>query len=196
MDTHLTVEDIEKYLNTSDLSEDYLLWLEQASAHLASCESCQKTLQRAMSADAVCEEAGLQEALRLAEKEDEIRRSILICKLSQMREQTRMAEIIRLLQTGAVSPYILQMSDLSGRQTAVRGETGKSAEELELTCEDGRLKINIYGRDSGHPVTVLLEQEGEPPVVCEALWEEASGQWSAVLDAPRQESTFELYILS
>lgn len=69
---HLTVEEITQYLDTSDLSEEYLLRMEEISEHLLSCDQCQRSLRKALSVESIFEEGGLSAGLRLLEKEEKI----------------------------------------------------------------------------------------------------------------------------
>lgn len=73
---HLTVEEIIKYIDTSDLSEEYLLWMEEVSEHLLTCDECQRRLRRALIVDSICEDGGLEEGLRLLAEEEKIREKI------------------------------------------------------------------------------------------------------------------------
>ena len=43
---HMNVEDVERYLDTQNTSEEYLLWAEQKMDHVAQCEKCQKLIQK------------------------------------------------------------------------------------------------------------------------------------------------------
>ncbi len=194
--THLTAEDMEKYLDTSDLSEEYLLWMESVSEHLSGCTKCQEALNRAMETDSICDEKELGDALELASHEEEIRRSILLCKLQQMQEQERVADVIRLLKENAVTSYVLQTGDLQRKAGVARGEKNPTVSKgVEFSCENDKLIVKVSDKNSSQQVTVLLEQKNVEPVVREALWDEAAGLWMASFEVVNSDLEFEIYIL-
>ena len=200
MEKHLSVEDIEKYMTTSDLSEDYLLWFESVTEHLNECEKCRNALQRAIALESLNEEEGLCEALKLAEQEEEIRRSIVICKLLQMQQQDRMAEVIRRLQGCDLTPYIIHRADF-GRQVGT--SRGNTKEEIllqdypgaEITCENNVITVSVPVSKDSDKITVLLVRENGNPEVCEASAEEASQKRIARFSIDEQTDTFEIYII-
>ena len=69
---HLSAEEIMKYMDTSDLSEEYLLWMEKTSEHLMTCHSCYQKMRQAMLVESICEEGGLEIGLRLLAREEKI----------------------------------------------------------------------------------------------------------------------------
>ncbi len=52
MQEHVTIEDLEKYLE-EDYSQEYLCWIEKIQSHLNVCSICQKKLRRFLMADVV-----------------------------------------------------------------------------------------------------------------------------------------------
>ena len=46
MRTHLTTDDLIKYMDTTDISEEYLLWFEGITEHIESCEAWRNMKQR------------------------------------------------------------------------------------------------------------------------------------------------------
>lgn len=75
-DSHLTTEEIIKYMDTSDLSEDYLLFMEEVMEHMSRCHFCRHRLQKALTVESICEEGGLAAGLRLLAKEEKIKNRI------------------------------------------------------------------------------------------------------------------------
>ena len=70
---HLSVEEIKKYINKNDLTEEYLLWLEKATQHLDDCAICRKRVQEAILIEEMCEEnnivlAGLNKGVDTEQK--------------------------------------------------------------------------------------------------------------------------------
>lgn len=82
-ESHLTAEEIIKYMDTSDLSEEYLIWMEEVSEHLLTCYSCHQRMRQTMLAESVCEEGELEAGLRLLAKEEKI-----IGKITKKLEKT------------------------------------------------------------------------------------------------------------
>ena len=196
---HLTRNDLQKYMDTSDLSEAYLLWMEQVTEHLLECPKCQAALQKLMLIDSICEEESCAEALELATQEEAVRRDLLIAKLQQMQEQARMAEVIQKLSEQAVSPIMLQMSDLQRRAGVVRGDAEQHRMQLpkgaEVTAQDGKVVVKVTKQDSEEAVTVLLDRKGLEPSVCEAVWNESEQCYVAEFMVSDSQEEFELYII-
>lgn len=224
-DKHLTAEEIMKYMDASDLSEEYLLWMEETTEHLQACGVCQERLHRAMTAESVCEEEGLAAGLELMEHEEEIRRNILIAQLSRMREQERIAELITRIRDGYVERFMFSAPILSGRAAAVRGAdaggvmddnaAGKQNVTLEqrvtLERSEDKLLLKIPGRSGNEnqagrencsgtakicdKLMVIFQMEDGEPIIKEALWDEACGQYVAELDTAVIKKLFEIWIL-
>ena len=157
MRTHLTWEEIEKYIDTSDLSEEYLLWMETVSEHIDACETCQKRIQKAVAIEAALEEENFGQMLELAQQEEEIRRNILICKLYQMSQddstkaelRQTMTQIMQKMQQQAVNAYILQAVAMQQRAGVSRGEECfvKREDSLEISYTDSLLQV-CFTKDS------------------------------------------------
>ena len=149
MRTHLTTDDLIKYMDTTDISEEYLLWFEGITEHIESCEACRQLLEKAIRLEGTLQEENFGQLFKMAEHEAEIRRSIVACKLQMMYSQdstrdaagTIVAEAIRQLQINAVKSYMLQMSSMAGRAGVARGE----GDSISLAKEDG---VEILVEDS------------------------------------------------
>lgn len=74
-DNHLTAEEIIKYMDTSDLSEGYLLWMEEISEHFLSCSTCQTRLRKALIVESICEEDGLAAGIRMMVKMEKAKKT-------------------------------------------------------------------------------------------------------------------------
>lgn len=86
---HLSVEEIKKYINKNDLTEEYLLWLEKATQHLDDCAICRKRVQEAILIEEMCEENNIADVLKFAAQEEDIRKSITELKKQYQRELRR-----------------------------------------------------------------------------------------------------------
>lgn len=207
MKTHLSTEDFKKYMDTSDMSEEYLLWMEDVSEHLETCEVCQKNLEKVIMLENSLKEESFAALLKMAEHESDIRRSIVASKLQMMYQEdstrniagTIVAEAIRQLQMNAVKSYMLQMSSMAGYAGVARGE----GDSLSLTKEDGveilvensELLVKTDSVDNQKKFTAVLDRKEKIPLVCEASWEEESKQWVAKFNMDELMEQFEVYII-
>ena len=205
MSTHLTIEDLEKYMDTSDLSEEYLLWMEGINQHLEECEKCQKLLDKVVELECVCDENNFADLLKLAQKEEEIRRNMVACKLLQMcqSEETQetakviMEEAVKQLQMNAVRSFVLQASAMPRYAGAVRGEEEcslKSGDGVEITAEDGMLLVKTTDSDKSK-FTAVLDSKENDPMICEASWDEEAQKWVANFAMDDVRDSFEIYII-
>lgn len=209
-DKHWTSEEIIKYMDASDLSEEYMLWLEDASEHILTCGICQEKLNRAMTIESVCDEEGLAAGFSLMEHEEEIRKNILIAHLSRMQEQARIAELIRHIQNGYVERFLFSLANLQSNAGAVRGEKPQCGQRVMLEKSENKLLLKISGemgkeskagteeignQERQRSLMVVLRIEDGEPIVKEALWDEACGQYIAVVDDCESGEELEVYIL-
>ena len=191
--THLTISDIMKYLDMADLSEEYLLWMDQAADHLAVCPKCQEALQKAMNAECICEEDGFDRVAALAPYEGKIRKDIIICKLLQMQQNERMEAVAQLLRNTAVVPYVLQLSECRKGMGISRGND--HSQEAEFINRDGQLVVRIPGTLPDQKRTVVLERDGGEPVIQEAVWDEEMKSLTAQFPMVGPDAEVELYVL-
>lgn len=194
-DKHLTSEEIMKYMDASDMSEEYMLWMEETAEHILTCDVCQEKLNRAMTAESICDEEGLAAGLKLMEYEEEIRRNILIAHLARMREQERIAELIEHIRSGYVERFTFSAADLRRSAGVVRGTDQQYEQQVTLEKSENKLLLRIPGEmGKKSKLTVILHMEDEEPVIKEALWDEACGQYVAEVDDCGQGEKLEIYI--
>lgn len=193
--THLTLQDIMKYLDSADLSEEYLLWMDQVAEHLTVCTKCQEMLHRAMDAEYVCEQEGFANIAAMASQEEKIRKDILICKLLQMQQKERLATVIHLLQQNTVLPYILQLSDCGRGMGVSRGnDTSEDAGKVDFVNDEGQLLVKLHGSLPGQKKTIILEREGAEPLIQEAFWDEEGKCLTAHFQVD-SDAELEVYVL-
>lgn len=214
---HLTTEEMTKFMDSSNLSEDYLLWMEEAAEHVMGCSQCQERLHRAMTVDSICDEEGLAAGLKLLEKEEEIRRELLVASLKRLQEQEKVEEFIRGIQNGRAERFVFSMMTPPRRTGAVRGADAvstidadigqgmkKTPEKQTVILEqyEDKLLVKISGamgkdgntvKEEKTPVLVCVE--GEEPKVEKAVWDEACGQFVAELDTSVVKKQFEIWML-
>lgn len=194
--THLTLQDIMKYLDTSDLSEEYLLWMDKVSEHLTGCTKCQEALHKAMDAEYICEQNGFNSIAAQVCEEEKIRKDILICKLLQMQQGERMDMVIRLLQDHSVLPYILQFSDCNKGTGISRGNDNlQDSGKIEFINDKGQLLVRIPGSQPDQKKMVVLERESADPVIREAAWNEEMQSLTAHFPMADSDEELEVYVL-
>lgn len=200
---HLTAEEMIKYMDTSNMSEEYLLWMEEITEHVMECSQCQERLHRAMTVDSICDEEGLAAGLNLLKKEEEIRRDILAASLGRLQEQEKVAEIIRCIQNGQAQRFVFSSLTPPRWAGAARGaDAVRDVQNVILEQYEDKLLVKISGRmgsDSntveGGRTPVVVCVEGEKPSVEEAVWNEACGQFVMELDASVVEKRLEIWML-
>lgn len=133
---HLSVEEIEKITDTSDLSSEYLTWYESVEAHIADCPLCREQIRRKILCDELADGFVLQEGISLLEKEEEIRRNIVISRLLQQSAANRaIADALRKQQYD-------KLSLVAGKSSAVyRGEIEQKG--LNYEWQEKTLKVII-----------------------------------------------------
>ncbi len=209
-DQHLTAGEIIKYMDASDMSEEYLLWMEETAGHLLTCAVCQERLGRAMSAESVCDEEGLAAGLNLMEHEEEIRKGILVAHLLRMQEQARIAELIRQIQGGFAERFLFSAAHLQRSAGTARGGEPQRGRQVTLERSEDKLLLKIpddIGKESKagaeeagskepqRSLTAILRVNDGEPIVKEALWDEACGQYVAIVDDAGPGEELEIYIL-
>ena len=192
---HLTVEELIKYMDASDVSEEYLLWFEEVSEHMLTCGDCQAKLDRAVTVESICEKEGLAAGLSLMEHEEEIRRNILIVHLLRMQEQARMAELIRQIQNGFAERFTFAVANLQRSAGAARGEDAQSGRQVTLERSEDGLLLRIPDGRGEERLTVILRIEDGEPIIKEALWDEECGQYTALMDDVCVGGEIEIYVI-
>lgn len=133
---HLSVEEIAKVIDTSDLSTEYMNWFEGVEKHIAECPLCREQIRRRILCDDLADGFVLQEGITLLGKEEEIRRDIVISRLLQQSKDNRaLADALR-------KQKYAQLSLIGRKSSAVyRGENEQKG--LSYEWEDKTLKVMI-----------------------------------------------------
>lgn len=135
---HLSIDEIEKITDTSDLSTEYLTWYESVEEHIAECPLCREQIRRKILCDDLTDGSILQEGITLLGKEEEIRRNIVIYKLQQ--KSITDQSIVNALQK---QRYVQSALTAKRANHAVScGE--KEQDELEYEWHDNNLKIRFF----------------------------------------------------
>ena len=85
-EAHLSYEELEKYMDETDLSESYLCWSEQMTEHLDTCKYCRERLEKLFLLSELWKEENVAAAIRLVGKEEELEREIVALGLKRKEE--------------------------------------------------------------------------------------------------------------
>ena len=216
-ENHLTAEEIIKYMDTSDLSEEYLLWMEEVSGHFLSCNECQRRLRKALIVESICEDGGLKAGLRLLEKEEKIRADIWDRKW-EMREALEPVAYMTGFPNNHddnnhdyLRRFTFSMTNLKRVAVTVRGSDAEDRKDTAAPNADHPIIPEICGdklivkaakelvREQLGPAVqkfnVVLCPTGETPIRKEAAWNAADGYFVANFDISEVGEKFEVWIL-
>ena len=90
---HLTYEELERYIEDTDFSEEYMLFCEPLMVHLEMCALCRERLDKLLLLSTLTKEAYMASALNLVQHETKIHRKIAALRLQMMDEEQRMEEV-------------------------------------------------------------------------------------------------------
>lgn len=208
---HLTADEITKYLDTTDLSEEYLLQMEEISVHLSSCNQCQNVLRKALVIESICEEGGLAAGLRLLPKEEKVRRDVRF-RDGEMRQALEPVACVTGFPNNYdhLRRYVFSMTNLRRTAAAVRGSDVEDKRNAANLNADHPIMPEIYGDKlivrvikepvqeqigiAGRCFNVVICPEGAPPIEKEAVWDEAGGCYVAEFDVGEVGERFQIYI--
>ena len=95
---HLTYEELERYVDDTDFSEEYMRFCEPVMAHLDTCAVCRDRLDKLVLLSTLTEDVHMASALKLVQQEEQIRRKSVALRLGMMEKEQRMAEVVRRLE--------------------------------------------------------------------------------------------------
>lgn len=149
---HLTYDEIKLYLDTGELSDEYLGKVESISQHLGECEQCQSMLEKVILMDSVCEEDTLAYGIDLLKKEADIRRELFSEKIKKAEEEKRirmLAESMRSVRPEQMNfssmPNLSRQENFAGMANANRVNAKYLMivdEELEEDTQDITSVVN------------------------------------------------------
>ncbi len=201
---HLGIEDYERYLNTSDMSEEYLLWYEKKAEHLDNCAVCQRFLNRMLQVEAVCEDEVWSHGLAFLEKEEEIRSKLLAQKLILAGQAEKMQEVITLLCMNKMENLKVYKKDFLRKQSVARGVVNTEgvngapamATKMKVAYAEGKIQVKVLCKEP-KDFTVILQPEPvtqADPLVGQALWSAEDGAAIAEFEAGTLEETYHIYL--
>lgn len=189
---HLSVEDIARITDTSDLSSEYLAWYEGVEAHIADCALCREQIRRKILCDDLSDGRTLETGILMLEKEEEIRRNMIIAKLMQQ-------SVVNQTIINAMSKQRYVQATLAARRAShavYRGETEQ--EDMVYEWHDNVLKI-IFGEKQFRGIELenakviltdkSMKVEVETPVL------EESGRFMACFEGIEETGDLLVYVV-
>lgn len=137
---HLSVGEIEKITDTSDMSWEYMEWYEKADEHIASCPLCREQVRRKLLCDDLSHDKILQYGIGILDKEELIQKNIVIAKL--MQQSGNYQSIVNAMIARQYVQTTLYANSFNRMKKAVyRGEIEQ--QDLNYKMEDEHIKIQF-----------------------------------------------------
>ena len=174
---HMTIEDIEKYLDTTDLSEEYLLWFESVQEHVEQCELCSGLINEMFLMQETCREENMLQNMHLLAGEDELRRSLLIAHLQMQlgSRQWLQGAIDNLRRNNLPKTSVYREDFRRGALGVARGnmlavEDGVS----RVFYRDSKVRVELPRKIQAEYMVVLNPEGGRDstPQTAETIWDE------------------------
>ena len=196
MRQHLTQEEIMKYMDTADLSEEYIRWSEEAQTHVDNCALCQEQLRRFLAVEQVCEADMLTQGIDWMEKESDVRRNIVLFRLGMLGENERIQHVRQAILQGQFLEYVVKQSQIGRKQSIFRGDRSDISEpEFSLERTDTGIRIKFDDPAMvGHEV-ILGSDDAQSIQLCTVVWNEAIGAAIADTDGTVDVRDYHIYIL-
>ena len=193
---HLTYEELERYIDDTDLSEEYLCFSEPLTAHLDACELCSKRLEKMLCLSQLLEEEQFLPAMKLVKKEEQIRRSILALRLEMMAEEQRILEVAMRLKMGFLLKVSVARTDFVKNQSVYRCGGVTEQKPVTVHYENGKACVSVEC-DKAAEVTVVLtpvKEKAAEIMVAGAKWDERNHLSIAEFAIEDLEDNYEIYV--
>lgn len=203
---HFTIEDFEKYMDTADLSEEYLWWYQEKVAHIDNCPMCQKILDRMLQLEAVSEEENWSEGLQLLEQEEAIRSRLVAQKLILAGQEERMRRVIAMLYGNQVAPTLVYRNDFLKKASVARGALDKAGakgaqeETLQVEYAEGRIRVKVTSKEPKE-FTVIIQPakmhgtaDTEEPLIATAVWSAQENAAVAEVKVDKLAEEYRIYL--
>lgn len=194
-EAHLSYEELEKYMDESDLSESYLYWSEQVTEHLDICEHCRKRLDKMFMISELWKEENIEASVRLVGKEEDIKRKIIALRLEVMAEKQWMLEVARQLKLGALLTMSTTKAEILRGRSVARGEACLKR-TVHISYHDGVLGV-IVELSKPADVAVVLAQPDKmeaKPWIKMAEWQEECQYAVAEFEVGELAENYEIYV--
>lgn len=194
-DEHLTYEELERYMDDADLSQEYLLWSEPVTEHLDMCAVCRERLDKLFLLSELCRDENIESSMRLVSREMQIRARAVALHLEIMAENQRMLEVARRLQMGVLLAVSASKADFLKKQSVVRGDEVSEEKQVTVSYESGRVCVSVALSEEKDVTVVLASVDSKevPRMQC-AVWQEEKKTAVAEFEVEQLEEKYEIYV--
>ncbi len=192
---HLTYDELERYAEDTDFSEDYMMFCEPLMAHLDTCALCRDRLDKMVLLSTLTEDAYMASALNLVRQEEQIRRKIVALRLGMMTKEQRMAEVARRLEQGLLLAVSVAKTDFVKVQAASRS-SDSTEQKVTVHYEEGKASVTVQCEKQADVTVILVptKEKDAEIMVEEAKWYEEKGLAIATFEIAQLEEGYEIYI--
>ena len=194
-DEHLTYEELERYMDDTDLSQEYLLWSEAVTEHLDTCAVCRERLDKLFLLSELSRDENIELSMRLVSREAQVRARAVALRLEIMAENRRMLEVAQRLQMGALLAMSVAKTDFLKKQSVVRGDEVNEEKQVTVCYENGNVYVSVALSEEKDVTVVLASVDGkEAPVMQCAVWQEEKNVAVAEFKVEQLEEKYEIYV--
>lgn len=194
-DEHLTYEELERYMDDTNLSQEYLGWSEPVTEHLDTCAVCRERLDKLFLLSELSRDENIVSSVRLVSQEKQIRARVVALRLEIMAENQRMLEVARRLQMGMLLAVSASKADFLRKQSVVRGDEANQEKQVTVSCESGRVCVSVALSEEKDVTVVLVPSDGKeaPRMQC-AVWQEECKTAVAEFEVDKLKDDYEIYV--
>lgn len=126
---HLTFEELERYADDTDFSEDYMMFCEPLTGHLDTCSLCRDRLDKLVLLSELTADANIWAALNLVRQEEQIRHKI--AQLKKGHKTYSNATVGNILKEGYVTDKEKSIEELKETISKLEEELEKKEAECQ-----------------------------------------------------------------
>ena len=194
-DEHLTYEELERYMDDTDLSQEYLLWSEPATEHLDACAVCRERLDKLFLLSELTGDENIVSSVRMVSREEQLRMRVVALRLEIMAENQRMLEVAQRLQMGALFAMSASKADLLRRQSVARGDEVNEGKQVTVCYKSGRVCVSVALSEEKDVMVVLASGDTkEAPIMQKAVWHEERKVAVAEFEVEQLDEKYEIYV--
>ena len=196
MRQHLTQEELIKYLDTTDPTEEYLLWLDEAQEHVDDCALCQEQIRRYLTVERVCEADGLAQGIAWMDRESEVRRNIVLLRLGMMEQNARIQKIRQLILQGQFQELVIGQSQIGRSKQVFRGN-GSDLSGQQFCAEQTETGLRIRFDDpvmNGHEI-ICESENARNMQLGRIVWNQDNHEAIADFEGIADVGDYHIYIL-
>lgn len=193
---HLTYEELERYVDDTDFSEEYMRFCEPVMAHLDTCAVCRDRLDKLVLLSTLTEDVHMASALKLVQQEEQIRRKIVALRLGMMAKEQRMAEVARRLEQGLLLAVSVAKADFLRVQAASRSSEDAEQKPVTVHYEGGKASVAVRCEQQADVTVILvpIKERDAEIMVAKAEWDQEKGLAIAVFEIAQLEDCYEIYV--